>query len=234
MSFNSRSTKGALRLLGVVGLAGSLLAGSAISARAATAVQRPDWAALFVAQINIDRATYHHRTLTVTYPLTMSAQRWAASMARSDTLAHNPRLATSVTGWQYLGENVGVGYGIGLLKHAFWQSAGHRANMLDPDFTQLGVAVVYVGSKVWVAEEFARPLSGATIRAASATSGVRIVSALLPAQASGPSVTTVPAFSGETMLPATMRPPGLMTPSQTTPGSVLGGYWSRSRTQILS
>jgi uncharacterized protein YkwD len=165
MSFNSRSTKHALRLLGAIGLAGSILAGSAINAQAATAVQRPDWAALFVTQINTDRAMYHHRTLTVTSALTTSAQRWAASMARSDTLAHNPRLATSVTGWKYLGENVGVGYGIGDLKHAFWQSAGHRANMLDTDFTQVGVAVVYVGSKVWVAEEFARPLSSTTIRA---------------------------------------------------------------------
>jgi Cysteine-rich secretory protein family len=234
MSFNSRSTKGALRLLGAVGLAGSILAGSAISAQAATGVQRPDWAALFVAQINTDRAMYHHRTLTVTYALTMSAQRWAASMARSDTLAHNPHLATSVTGWKYLGENVGVGYGIGLLKHAFWQSAGHRANMLDPDFTQVGVAVVYVGSKVWVAEEFGRPLSGATIRAASTTSSVRVVSALLPAQASAPSATMVPVFAGRSLLSETMRPPGLMAPSRTTPGSVLGGYSSWPGTQILS
>jgi uncharacterized protein YkwD len=158
------SRKAGLRLPAAVGLAGAILAGSSINAQAATAVQRPDWAALFVTQINGARATYHRPSLTVTTALTTSAQRWAASMARSNTLAHNPHLATSVTGWRYLGENVGVGYHIGELKHAFWQSAGHRANMLDLDFTQVGVAVVYIDGKVWVAEEFGRPLSGSTIR----------------------------------------------------------------------
>jgi uncharacterized protein YkwD len=110
-----------------------------------------------VAQINGDRVMYHRRALTVTSALTASAQRWAASMSRSNILAHNPNLATSITGWSYLGENVGVGYGIGDLKHAFWQSLEHRANMLDTDYTQVGVAVVFIDGKVWVAEEFSRP-----------------------------------------------------------------------------
>jgi uncharacterized protein YkwD len=158
MSFNARTKKGVFKVLAATGLAGSFLLGSGLNAQAATAVQRPDWAALFVAQINGDRAMYHHRALAVTSALTASAQRWAASMARSNELAHNPNLATAISGWRYLGENVGVGYRIGDLKHAFWQSAGHRANMLDSDFTQVGVAVVYVDGKVWVAEEFSRPL----------------------------------------------------------------------------
>jgi uncharacterized protein YkwD len=158
MSFHRPSKTATLRVLAAVGIAGSLVAGSTVNAQAATGVQRPDWAALFVAQINGDRAMYHHRSLTVTSALTGSAQRWAASMARSSALAHNPNLATSITGWQYLGENVGVGYHIGDLKHAFWQSTGHRANMLDTDYTQVGVAVVYINGKVWVAEEFSRPL----------------------------------------------------------------------------
>lgn len=160
----TRRGRAGLRLLAAIGLSGSLLAGGTVNARAATAVQRPDWAAIFVAQINGARAMYHHRTLTVSSALTTSAQRWAASMARSNVLAHNPRLATSVTGWRYLGENVGVGYHIGELKYAFWHSAGHRANMLDPDYTQVGAAVVYIDGKVWVVEEFARPLPGSTIR----------------------------------------------------------------------
>jgi hypothetical protein len=79
-------------------------------------------------------------------------------MARTNILAHNPHLATSVTGWKYLGENVGVGYSVSSLESAFWASAPHRDNMLDPDYTQVGLAVVDIGGKLWVAEEFSRPL----------------------------------------------------------------------------
>ncbi len=38
---------------------------------------------------------------------------------------------TSVHDWQYLGENVGVGYSDSSLEAAFYASAPHRANMLD-------------------------------------------------------------------------------------------------------
>ena len=79
-------------------------------------------------------------------------------MAKSNTLYHNPRLATSVSNWKYLGENVGVGYSDSSLEGAFYASTPHRDNMLDKDFTQIGVAVVVVNGKMWVAEEFRRPM----------------------------------------------------------------------------
>ena len=77
-------------------------------------------------------------------------------------LAHNPKLASSVSNWRYLGENVGVGYSVSSLEAAFYASPHHRANMLDRDFTQIGVAVVVVNGKMWVAEEFRRPMHGVT------------------------------------------------------------------------
>jgi hypothetical protein len=226
MSHQSRRTKGILKALATVGLAGSIVVGGALNAQAATAVQRPDWAALFVAQINGDRAMYHHRTLTVSPALTVSAQRWAASMARSNVLEHNPRLASSVTGWRYLGENVGVGYRIGDLKHAFWQSSEHRANMLDTDYTQVGVAVVLINGKVWVAEEFARPLSGATLRAAGATTKAMYAHAALLSRAptAATRASTVPRPAG---VPARPHRP-------TSPVGVLGRYLTRVVGQVLT
>jgi hypothetical protein len=70
----------ALRLVAAAGLAGAVAAGGTVNAQAATGVQRPDWAALFVGQTNADRVMYHHARLTSTSALTTSAQRWAATM----------------------------------------------------------------------------------------------------------------------------------------------------------
>jgi hypothetical protein len=119
-------------------------------------------ASYFVNAINAQRAAHGRPRLAVSSEMTASAQRWASAMARSNTLAHNPRLASSVGNWKYLGENVGVGYSVSSLEAAFYASAHHRANMLDTDFTQIGVAVVVVKGKMWVAEEFRRPMHGVT------------------------------------------------------------------------
>jgi uncharacterized protein YkwD len=147
------------RLLAAAGLTGLLVAGSLTSGASAQAAGGQDWGAAsqFIGQINGARAANHRPRLTISSTLTSVAAGWAASMARSNRLAHNPRLASSVHGWKYLGENVGVGDSVSQLEAAFWDSAGHRANMLDTDFTQVGVAVVSTGGRLWVAEEFMRP-----------------------------------------------------------------------------
>jgi hypothetical protein len=114
-------------------------------------------AAQFVAKINSERAADHRPALSTSAALTSAAQGWAASMARRNSLSHNPNLAHEVSGWHYLGENVGVGYSVSSLESAFWGSAEHRSNILDAHYTRIGVAVVDVGGKLWVAEEFERP-----------------------------------------------------------------------------
>lgn len=115
-------------------------------------------AAYFINAINAQRVAHGRSRLAVDPTMMASAQRWASQMARSNNLYHNPRLATSVSNWKYLGENVGVGYSDSSLEGAFYASKPHRDNMLDKDFTEIGVAVVVVDGKMWVAEEFRRPM----------------------------------------------------------------------------
>ena len=62
-------------------------------------------------------------------------------MASSNTLKHNPNLTSQVKGWHYVGENVGVGGDVSSLHAAFMASAPHKANILDKDYTQIGVGV---------------------------------------------------------------------------------------------
>jgi Cysteine-rich secretory protein family len=178
--------------LAVVLLAGGLLLGTGHPASAASAVsaataasgtQEPGTAASFAANINDERASNHRPRLAISSALTAAAESWAASMARSNTLEHNPRLSSEVSGWQYLGENVGVGYSASQLESAFWDSPGHRSNILDLDFTRVGVGVVDVGGKLWVAEEFERPYGASSAGAAPRRPAARTGSHSHPARA---------------------------------------------------
>jgi hypothetical protein len=142
----------------VAGVTAALVASAALSASAhENGQQEPGMAASFLAQINASRESNHRPRLATSSELTAVAAGWAETMASANVLAEDPHLATSVSDWHYLGENVGVGYSVASLESALWSSSPHRANMLSLDYTQVGVAVVDVGGKLWVAEEYSRP-----------------------------------------------------------------------------
>jgi uncharacterized protein YkwD len=97
----------------------------------------------FVSRINALRATKGLGALTVHPELVEVARAWATEMAEADEISHNPDLADQVKAdWQKLGENVGVGMTVGRLHDAFVKSPAHYRNLVDPDFTHVGVAVV--------------------------------------------------------------------------------------------
>ena len=110
------------------------------------------------ARLNHARTTNGRPALSRKYDLTLVARAQAWRMARSRTLYHNPNLRTAVTNWRWVGENVGYAPTILAVHRAFMASPGHRANILDRDYTQVGVGVVYSGGRVWVAEVFRRPM----------------------------------------------------------------------------
>jgi uncharacterized protein YkwD len=113
----------------------------------------------FVSSINSARHAAGHRSLSTSSDLTTVARAWAAKMAASNTLRHNPNLTSQITNWRYAGENVGVGGDVTSLHKAFMDSAPHRANILDRDYTQIGVGVVMGGGRMWVVEVFRTPAS---------------------------------------------------------------------------
>ena len=109
-------------------------------------------------RLNKARIVRGRPALARKYDLTLVARAQALRMANSGTLFHNPRLRTAVSNWRWVGENVGYGPTVLAVHRAFMASPGHRANILDRDYTQVGVGVVRRGSRVWVAEVFRRPL----------------------------------------------------------------------------
>jgi uncharacterized protein YkwD len=137
----------------VLAIAGLVAAPGAQAAGSSTSEQQ------FVSSINSARHSVGRPALSTSSELASVARAWAAKMASSNTLKHNPNLTSQITNWRYAGENVGVGGDVSGLHQAFMDSAPHKANILDRDYTQIGVGVVVAGGRMWVAEVFRTPAS---------------------------------------------------------------------------
>lgn len=122
----------------------------------------------FVAAINQERSSQGLPSLSAAGDLTAVARQHSAVMADKDDLHHNPNLGSDVGGWQKVGENVGRGASVSSLHAAFMASPGHKRNIVDPDWTQIGVGVVVVDGRVWVTEVFRLPAGAAKPKPAPA------------------------------------------------------------------
>ncbi len=74
-------------------------------------------------------------------------------------LAHNPDVGgalrrAGVTGWTSWAENVGYGGSVEQVHSLFMGSSGHRTNILNPTYSQVGIGVVRAGGRVWVTIDF--------------------------------------------------------------------------------
>ena len=148
-------------------------AGCSLAPTAAHAADRPDLAGRFVDSVNAERVQRGLPRLQVASDLAKVARTHSVVMADKNLLHHNPRLATDVSGWQRVSENVGRGRSVTSLHAAFMNSDGHRRNILDPQVTQIGVGVELRDGTVWVTKVFRNP-SSAT--AASSGTSYRDVS----------------------------------------------------------
>ena len=134
----------------------------------------------FIAQINADRAKVGRAAFTARADLAALALRHSQTMAAKNSLYHNPNLVTQVNNWQAVGENVGMGGNTRGLHAAFMNSPAHRANLLDKDFTEIGLGVtVDARGVMWVTEVFRRPLrTVASARVVAATTRSQSVAAV--------------------------------------------------------
>lgn len=101
------------------------------------------------------------------------ARAWAAELARSGALRHNPNLVAQVDAnvtrqWTSLGENVGYAGSIDQVQDAYMNSTGHRHNILGA-YNRVGVGSVRAGNLVWTAIVFIQgpPLPATNFVAAS-------------------------------------------------------------------
>jgi uncharacterized protein YkwD len=132
-----------------------------------------------IRRTNSFRYEHHLADVTSNDDLQKSAEYFAAYLARTDKFAHDadgnhPEDRAALSGYEscIVAENIAwqmrsTGFSTSELAHSFvesWQSSPpHRANMLDPDVTETGVAIGYSPrtNRYYAVQEFGRPKSAA-------------------------------------------------------------------------
>ena len=95
--------------------------------------------------------------------LRLTARAHSADMANNSYFEHDsPRFGTPMQRMQiagvhtvHYGENIAFALDASLAETAFMHFSGHRANILDPDYTRVGIGAVTDGLMVMFTQDFA-------------------------------------------------------------------------------
>ena len=93
--------------------------------------------------VNASRSAAGLPALRENVKLDIKADGWAQTLRNSCRIWHSNLATGAPAEWRKLGENVGMGGSIPQIHVAYMNSAGHRANILDPSYTQIGTAAVW-------------------------------------------------------------------------------------------
>ncbi|HWW52599.1 MAG TPA: CAP domain-containing protein, partial [Acidimicrobiales bacterium] len=131
---------------------------------AQAAVSAPDTSseAAFTQRIGAERSGQGLGPVRVAADLVDVARRHAEDMGNQHRLFDDQNVGNEVQNWQAVGENSGTGPSVASVDQAFMDSPPHRAIILDPRFTEVGVGVVWTGNTMWVAEVFRQPLNSSS------------------------------------------------------------------------
>jgi hypothetical protein len=111
--------------------------------------------ARFVALLNETRAEAGLPPLEVHTELGDLARGWTEEMRAAGGISHADPISAGLDApWLKLGENVGTGPSVDAVMDAFIDSPGHYANIVDPAFTHVGVAVVWDGERLYTTHRF--------------------------------------------------------------------------------
>lgn len=93
--------------------------------------------------INASRAAAGLPGVRENVVLDVKADRWAQTLRNNCRIWHSNLADGAPREWRKLGENVGMGGSIDQIHVAYMNSPGHKANILDPSFNQVGTAAVW-------------------------------------------------------------------------------------------
>ncbi|HUQ39746.1 MAG TPA: CAP domain-containing protein [Acidimicrobiales bacterium] len=121
---------------------------------------------------NADRVRAGLRPLAMRSDVTTIALGHSWEMSKAASIFHNDAYFTSAVKQRLaaraLGENVAFNTDLDDTHTRLMNSPGHRANLLDPDFTVVGIGVVRAGNVFYSTENFVQPIPGAVPSGASA------------------------------------------------------------------
>jgi uncharacterized protein YkwD len=164
-----------LREAGVIGMLALIMGLFVIALGQTVLLQNTNLAAVLTPVLvdltNADRQTRNISPLTLNPVLVHAAQMKANDMAAKGYFAHNSPDGLSPWHWfeqvgykfMYAGENLAVNFTESTdVERAWMDSPGHRANILNEKFTEIGIATqqgMYQGQNaIFVAQMFGRPL----------------------------------------------------------------------------
>jgi hypothetical protein len=156
----------------------------------------------FFADTNAERAKVGAQPLRMAADLVAVARKQAGAMAGDGRIYHNPTIGTDVQNWKTVAENVGRGADEPQIQGLLMGSPGHRANILNGAFSEIGIATVRAGDYLYVAEVFRQPMAAAA-----------------PAPASVPRPAPAPRLSPAVVAPP--PPPAVPAPASPTTSAVV-------------
>lgn len=139
-----------------------------------TAAER-EVAEQLLALVNVERASAGCQPLSLNQKLTDAAQNHSEDMALNNFFSHtgsngssaSQRVTQAGYSWITTGENVAAGYPTPADVMQGWMaSAGHRSNMLNCSYTEIGIGYIYeagdtfpgpYGYSYYWTQDFARP-----------------------------------------------------------------------------
>lgn len=113
--------------------------------------------------LNADRAKNGLGALKLNSQLTNLAGNYAQDMINRNYFAHNnpegqtpfDRMKNAGISYNYAGENIAINKNVAAAETAFMNSAGHKANILNTNYTEVGVGVRYKSDgSAYVVQEF--------------------------------------------------------------------------------
>ena len=117
---------------------------------------------------NQERAKVNAPPLKWNNRLALAARLHSDEMANHKELSHQlkgepaftERLSERGARFSGAAENVGYADSAEELQSGWMHSPGHRANLLNPVYTEMGVGIVRAGNRLWATEDFATSLEG--------------------------------------------------------------------------
>ncbi|GAA3256583.1 hypothetical protein Sros01_42960 [Streptomyces roseochromogenus] len=116
--------------------------------------------------VNKERATAGCGPLTVNAKLSAAARAYSDTMARSGVMSHTGPDGSTMTSrvegagykWSGLGENIARGQSDAAAVMSAWMnSPGHRANILNCSFKEIGIGVHKGDGGPWWTQDFGTP-----------------------------------------------------------------------------
>lgn len=156
-----RTSRSVRRLVVVLTSAALAVTGVSVAGLAATTTAATASDSGMLSQVNAARTSRGLDPYSWNAHLASVAGEQARRMAKKTKLYHNPNLASDVGSYRWVGENVGYGPSSSAIQKAFMNSPGHKANILDDNYTQIGIASVRDSKgRLWVAQVFRQPVGG--------------------------------------------------------------------------